>query len=106
VDGRRPELTPNRTTSDRILDVITGLDLVYVVVLLACAIGWGVYTVAGWMLEAWRAEAWWRLALLAGTSLFLLAGTVRELARRRVGAFSLVTGSISLMLGASQALLR
>jgi hypothetical protein len=106
VADRRPELTQNRTASERILDVITGLDIIYVIVLLTCAIGWGVYTVAGWIVEAWRTEGWWRLALLTCTSLFLLAGTVRELAHRRIGAFSLIAGAISLMLGVHQAFLK
>jgi hypothetical protein len=92
--------------SERILDVLHALDIVYVTILLACAIGLGGYTVAGWMLEAWRTGAWWRLALLFSVSLFLLAGTLRELTLRRAGAFSLVTGVISLLLGISQAFSR
>ena len=35
-------LTPKRTVADRILDVIQGIDMLYVVVLLAC-LGLGVW---------------------------------------------------------------
>jgi hypothetical protein len=103
VADRGPELARNRTASERILDTLNTLDIVYVAMLLACAIGLGAYAVGGWILEAWRTGAWWSLALLSSASLFLLAGTLRELVRRRVGAFSLVTGVVCLMLGISHA---
>lgn len=97
----RAEWPPNRTIFDRVLDVITGIDIVYVVVILACAVGWGVWVVAGWIVDAWRNSAWWSLFLMTATSTFLLGGLTWELTRRRLGAFALVTAGASLLLGLS-----
>lgn len=95
----RVELAPSRTVFDRLLDITTGVDILYVVVMLVGAVGWGVYTVGGWILEAWRNGAWWSFTLMAATSAFLLGGVIWELSRRRPGAFALVTVSVSLVLG-------
>ncbi len=99
MSERRPGLTPNRTISDRVLDAITGLDILYVVVILAAAVAWGAWIVAGWLVDAWRSGAWWIFMLMAATSVFLLGGLLRELKHRRPGAFALVTLGVSLVLG-------
>lgn len=95
----RPGLTPERTVSDRVLDVIAGLDILYVVVILAAAVGWGAWIVAGWLVDAWRSGAWWTFMLMASTSALLLGGVIWELRHRRPGAFALVTLGASLLLG-------
>lgn len=93
----------NRTISDRVLDVIDGIDILYVVVILACAVGWGAWVVGGWIVEAWRNGAWWSFSLMALTSAFLLGGLAWELKRRRPGAFALVTVGAALLLGIGHA---
>ena len=84
---------------DRVLEVLDGIEILYVVVLLACAVGWGAWVVGGWMVEAWRNGAWWSFSLMSSTCVVLLGGLTWELKRRRPGAFALVTVGVAVLLG-------
>ena len=99
MGGTEVTVRGNRTISDRVLEVIDGIDILYVIVILACAVAWGAWVVGGWIVEAWRSGAWWSLSLMALTSAFLLGGLTLELKRRRPGAFALVTVGAALLLG-------
>ncbi len=92
-------MSPNRTIFDRVLDIIDGIDILYVVLIVACAVAWGAWVAGGWIVESWRAGAWWSFFLMASTSAFLLGGLAWELKRRRPGAFALVTVGAALLLG-------
>ena len=89
----------DRTIFDRVLDVVDGIDILYVIVILVCATGWGAWVVGGWIVDAWRIGAWWSFGLMTATSAFLLGGLTWELKRRRAGAFALVIVGAALLLG-------
>jgi hypothetical protein len=97
--GPKPLEPSNRTGFGRVLDVLEGIDILYVVVILAGAVGWGAWIVGGWIVEAWRSGAWWSFILLTSMSALLLGGLAWELRHRRLGAFVLVTVGVSFLLG-------
>jgi len=60
----------------------------------------GFFVTGNWLLELSHKQSWWHFSLLAGVSVIVLLGMMRETYGRRIGPFGIFVMSFAIVVGA------